>query len=168
MLLGELMKDHTPSIDYKGWVTNDDYVLAVALTQEETDPNNFAVVGMGVTGLDENLNPETSDKTYWRAGKSSQKTAQQQSFKPAGDRYIGDPFQDMAFSHDIKFGTGNAVVRKFVYFNILAGDGNQGSISIIVNTSAGGAMGESSAFDVDLKGIGAKPDKYVYTPTVLK
>lgn len=163
MTLSELMSDVTPSATYEGWVTNDDWVLAVAATATETDVEDFLVVEMGVSGLDAALNPITQDKTYIRAGQSTQKTGTQRTFKPAGDRYMGDEFQDLCFSHDIMFGKGNAVTRPYVYFCILNGKGEQGIVSIIVNSEGSGAAGESSAFDVDLKKIGAEPTSYTYT-----
>ncbi|MFI3228335.1 MAG: hypothetical protein R3Y09_13165 [Clostridia bacterium] len=162
MRLSELMASVTPKADYTGWVTNDDWVLAVGLTDDETDIDNFAVVQMGVDGLDAQMNPITQDKTYIRAGQSTQKTGTQRTFKPTGDRYIGDEFQDLCFSHGIKFGTGNNVVRRYVYFNILNGKGEQGTASIIVNSDASGSAGESTTFDVDLKKIGSEPVEYTY------
>ena len=59
-----------------------------------TEVKNYEVVQMGVEGLDANLNPVTSEKTYIRAGKSTQKTGTARSFAVSGDRYIGDPAQD--------------------------------------------------------------------------
>lgn len=163
MTVTELMQDNIPTPAYTGWVTNDDWVLAVALTAAETAVGGYVVVGKGLTGLDAQLNAITQDKVYWRAGQSSQKTGTQRTFKPTGDLYVGDEFQDLCFSHAIKFGRGNAVVRKYVYFNILNGMGETGEVSIIVNSESSGAMGESSAFDIDLKVIGAEPIAYTYT-----
>ncbi len=163
MKLSELMTGITPTADFEGWVTNDDWVLAVAPTQTGSEtPADYIVVQMGVSGLDAQLNPITQDKTYIRAGQSTTKTGSQRTFKPSGDRYVGDSFQDLCFSHAIKYGTGNAVVRKYVYFNILNGKGEQGSVSIIVNSDASGSAGENSTFDVDLKVIGATPTEYTY------
>ena len=109
MTISELMQKNTPNADYEGWVTNDDYVLAVGinLTESATE-KDYTVVQMGIAGLDAQLNPITVDKTYIRAGQSSMKTGNQRAFKATGDRYIGDPFQDYGFSHDVKFGSGNA------------------------------------------------------------
>lgn len=163
MTLSELMVDYTPSTTFEGWVTNDDWVLAVALTADETDVDEYAVVQMGVDGLDAQMNPITSDKVYIRAGQSTLKTGSQRTFKPSGDRYIGDEFQDLCFSHTIKYGTGNTVVRPYVYFNILNGVGEKGAVSIIVNSDASGAAGESTTFDVDLKKTGAEPTEYTYS-----
>ena len=73
MKLSELMTNYTPNADYEGWVTNDDYVFAINLTPEtaNTAVTDFAVVEMGIAGLDAQLNPITQDKTYIRAGQNT-------------------------------------------------------------------------------------------------
>lgn len=70
MTLAELMKDRTPSADFEGFVTADDFVLAVDCTEtgNAASPSEYAVVQAGVSGLDANLNPVTQDKQYIRAG----------------------------------------------------------------------------------------------------
>ena len=60
MKLSELMTGYTPKTDYEGWVTNDDYVFAIDLApggSEPTAEKDFAVVEMGIAGLDAQLNP---------------------------------------------------------------------------------------------------------------
>lgn len=164
MTVSELMQKNTPSADYEGWVTNDDYVLAVGIDlAESATEKDYTVVQMGIAGLDAQLNPITVDKTYIRAGQSSMKTGNQRAFKATGDRYIGDPFQDFAFSHEIKFGAGNSVVVPYVYFNVLNGKGEKGTVSIIVNSDGSGNAGDSSGIDVDLKKTGAAPEEFTYT-----
>lgn len=167
MLLAELMSKANINPEYEGWTTNDDYVLAVDCGAEPatdfTKAGEFAVVQLGVTGLDSNLNPITQDKTYIRAGQSTMKTGNQRSFSVAGDVYNGDTFQDFALSHDIKYGTGSKVVRKYVYFNILTGKGECGECSIIVNSDGSGEAGNSAEFDVELKKSGAAPAEYSYS-----
>ena len=128
MKLSELMQGYKPDANFEGWVTNDDWVLAINLTPgENTAVTGYGVVEMGVEGLDSQLNPVTSEKTYIRAGQSTTKTGTQRSFKVSGDRYIGDETQDFIFSHKIKYGTGNAVVTDYVYFNVLNGQGEKGN-----------------------------------------
>jgi len=167
MTLTELMSGKTPSTTFEGWVTADDWVLAVdcgdTAAADFTEAKNFAVVQMGVTGLDAQLNPVTQDKTYIRAGQSTMKTGNQRSFAVSGDRYLGDAFQDFALSHAIKYGKGSGVVRKYVYFNILNGKGEQGEIAIIVNSDGSGEAGNSSEIDIELKKSGAQPTEYSYT-----
>ena len=93
------------------------------------------------------MNPITVDKTYIRAGQSTQRTGNQRSFTISGDRYIGDEVQDYIFSHAIKYGTGNKVITDYVYFCLLTGKGEKGKVSIIINSDGGGNAGESAAID---------------------
>ena len=163
MKLSELMKSNTPSADFEGYVTNDDWVLAVDITGEAANPDDYVVAQMGVAGLDAQLNPVTQDKQYIRQGQTTTKTGTQRTFKVTGDRYIGDEFQDYCFGHAIKYGTGNSVVVSYVYFCVLNGKGEQGTASIIVNSDASGNAGESSGVDIDIKKTGAMPIEYTYT-----
>lgn len=164
MKLSELMSGVTPSADYEGWVTADDWVLAINTTPgtAETKEADYEVVQMGIEGLDAQLNPVTSEKTYIRAGKSTLKTGAARSFAVSGDRYVGDPAQDYMLSHAIKYGTGNGVITDYVYFCILNGKGEKGQVSIIVNSEGGGNAGESSSIDISLQKIGADPAEYTY------
>lgn len=163
MKVKELMKDFKPKADYEGWVTNDDYVLAIN-TQKGTDTaiGEYDVVQMGVEGLDAQMNPVTTDKQYIRAGQSTQKTGTQRTFAVSGDRYIGDTAQDYMLSHAVKYGTGNSVVVDYVYFNVLNGEGEKGQVSIMVNSDGGGNAGESSGIDIELKKIGTQPKEFNY------
>ena len=169
MLLSELMAGHTVNPAFTGFVTNDDWVLAVDCAEtaatDWSEAETFAVVQMGVAGLDSNLNPITQDKVYLRAGQSTTKTGNQRSFAVTGDRYIGDDFQDFALSHAIKYGTGQTVVRKYVYFNIVTGVGEQGEVCIIVNSDGSGEAGNSSEIDIELKKSGNAPTEYTWSAT---
>ena len=167
MKLRELMAKYTPNPEYEGWVTNDDYVLAIDTdpgAEVPTEDDDFAVVEMGISGLDSQMNPVTQDKQYIRAGQSTTKTGTQRTFALSGDRYVGDEAQDYILDHKIKYGTGNSVVTNYVYFNILTGKGEKGQCSIIVNSDGSGNAGESSAVDVEFRKIGAQPAEYTYTP----
>lgn len=165
MILKELMAGLTPDPGFEGFVTNDDMVLAVDCSQDgKAEIGDFAVAQMGVTGLDANLNPITQDKTYIRAGQSTMKTGNQRAFKVSGDRYVGDPFQDFALSHAIKYGTGSKVIRRYVYFCLLNGKGEQGIASIIVNSDGSGNAGESATVDIEVKKASAAPEEYTYIP----
>lgn len=168
MKLSELMKGYTPNPQFEGWVTNDDYVLAINLTPNtpSTKETDYGVVQMGIEGLDAQLNPITVDKTYIRAGQSTQRTGTQRSFSLTGDRYIGDEVQDYIFSHAIKYGTGNSVITDYVYFDVLTGKGEKGQVSIIINSDGGGNAGESSAIDVEFKKVGSVPAEYTYSAGV--
>ncbi len=164
MKLSELMADRTPNPNYEGFVTNDDFVLAVDCSENgKADVDDYAVVQLGVTGLDANLNPVTQDKTYIRAGQSTMKTGNQRSFSVSGDKYAGDEFQDFALSHAVMYGTGSAVIRGYVYFNILNGKGEKGEASIIVNSDGSGSAGESAEVDIEIRKASAQPVEYTYS-----
>ena len=167
MKLSELMANATLNPTFTGFVTNDDWVLAVdcgaTAATDFTGVEDFAVVQMGVAGLDSNLNPITQDKIYLRAGQSTTKTGNQRSFSISGDRYVGDEFQDFALGHDIKYGTGQTVVRKYVYFNVITGKGEQGEACIIVNSDGSGEAGNSSEIDIELKKSGSAPAEFNYS-----
>lgn len=165
MKLSELMKDITPKADYEGWVTNDDMVFAIDTapdSEAKTEPGEYAVVQMGIEGLDSQLNPVTQDKQYIRAGQSTMRTGTQRSFAVTGDRYIGDDAQDYILSHKMKYGTGNAVITNYVYFDILTGKGEKGQVSVIVNSDGSGNSGESAAIDIEFKKVGNTPEEYTY------
>lgn len=167
MKLSALMANTTLNPDFTGFVTNDDFVLAIdcgATPATDLDSvADFAVVQLGVAGLDSNLNPITQDKTYIRAGQSTAKTGNQRSFSVTGDRYVGDEFQDFALSHEIKYGTGQTVIRKYVYFNIVTGKGESGDCCIIINSDGSGEAGNSSEIDIELKKSGAAPAEFSYS-----
>lgn len=167
MKLSELMANHTPDANFTGFVTNDDFVLAVdcgeTAATDFSDAGDFAVVQMGVAGLDSNLNPITQDKIYIRAGQSTTKTGNQRSFSITGDRYTGDEFQDFALSHAVKYGTGQSVVRKYVYFNVITGIGEQGEGTIIVNSDGSGEAGNNAEIDIEIRKSGAAPAEYTYS-----
>lgn len=166
MKLSELMKDVTPNAEYTGWVTNDDMVFAINLTpgaSVATKESDYAVVQMGIAGLDSNLNPVTSDKTYIRAGKSTQKTGTQRTFSVTGDRYVGDEAQDYCLSSKIKYGTGNAVVTDYVYFNILTGIGEKGQVTIVVKNDGSGNSGDSAGIDIEFRKVGNQPEDFTWS-----
>ena len=65
MKISELMAGVTPNASYEGWVTADDWVLAIDTKSSAgvtTEVKNYEVVQMGVEGPDANLNPVTSEK----------------------------------------------------------------------------------------------------------
>ena len=166
MKLSELMTDYTPSTDYEGWVTNDDYVFAIDTkpgSEAATSPADYVVVEMGIAGLDSQMNPITQDKQYIRSGQNTMKTGTQRSFSVTGDRYAGDEAQDYCLSHKMKYGTGNNVVTNYVYFNVLTGKGEKGQVSVIVNSDGSGNAGESSSIDIEFKKIGSNPVEYTYS-----
>nr|DAK39519.1 MAG TPA: hypothetical protein [Caudoviricetes sp.] len=158
------MAGYTPSDEFAGFATNDDWVLAVGINlEEEAAEKDYTVVQMGIAGLDPQMNPVTQDKQYIRTGLSTSKTGTQRTFSITGDRYIGDAFQDYCFGLDIAHGVGQAVVVPYVYFSVLTGKGEKGQVSIIVNSDGGGNAGENSAISIDLRSVGTKPTAYSYS-----
>lgn len=166
MKLSELMANHTPNPAYTGFITQDDMVLAVdcstGTAAEQTDAADFAVVQLGISGVDSSMNPTSVDSTYLRTGTSTTKTGTQRSFKITGDRYVGDEFQDFALSAAVKYGTGADVVRSYIYFNVRTGLGERGTVSILVNSDAAGTAGNNATIDIELKSVGVAPVEYSY------
>ena len=162
MKLSALMAGYTPSAEFAGVATNDDFVLAIGISEGGADePANYVVVQTGVSAVDAQLSPETEEKTYIRAGKATNKTATQRTFKLSGDRMHGDEFQDFALSFDIKFGTGQKVIRPYVYFSLLTGEGEKGTASIIVNSDGSGEAGSTAEIDIDIMATAA-PAEYTW------
>lgn len=168
MKISDLLINYSPTANYEGFITNDDWVLAVDLTSgTNTDIDDYTVAQMGVAGLDAQLNPITVDQQYIRAGQSTTKTGTQRTFAITGDRYVGDDFQDYCFSHIIKYGVGQSVMVPYVYFNVKNGFGEKGRVSIIVNSDGSGNAGENSGISIDLKKAGSLPTYYTYVQTKL-
>lgn len=166
MKLSDLMTGRTPSASYAGVATADDFVLAIDIADSaSTKMGDYVVVQGGVTSVDSQLNPETEDKTYIRNGKVTTKTATQRTFNVTGDRMFGDAFQDFALGHAIKFGTGQAVIKPYVYFSLLTGKGEKGTAAIIVNSDGSGDAGASSEIDIDIMATSA-PTEYTYSADV--
>lgn len=167
MTVEQLMQGRTPNASFTGWITNDDWVLAVDIgPTPSTDVNDYVVAQMGVAGLDAQLNPANQTKQYVRAGQSTTKTGTQRTFTVTGDRYVGDAFQDYCFSHAIKYGTGSKVIVPYAYFNILNGKGEKGNVSIIVNSDGSGNSGENSGVNIQLQKSGDMPVEFTYTAPV--
>lgn len=163
MKLSALMAGYTPSAEFAGVATNDDFVLAVDIGDTASENvGNYVVVQTGVSAVDAQLSPETEEKTYIRAGKATNKTATQRTFNLSGDRMHGDEFQDFALSFDIKFGTGQKVIRPYVYFSLLTGEGEKGTASIIVNSDGSGEAGSTAEIDINIMATAA-PAKYTWS-----
>ena len=163
MKLSALMAGYTPSAEFAGVATNDDFVLAIDISEGGTEePANYVVVQSGISAVDAQLSPETDEKTYIRAGKVTNKTATQRAFCFGGDRMFGDEFQDFVLSHDIKFGTGQKVIKPYVFFSLLTGEGEKGTASIIVNSDGSGDAGASAEIDIDIMATAA-PEAYTWS-----
>lgn len=166
MTLSELMNGRTPDPAFEGFSTADDMVLAIDFTGVATDPGAFTVAQEGITEQSGALSAQTQDSQYLRTGQVTTKTGTSRSFTVSGDRYNGDAFQDAILSHAIKYGTGQAVIKPYVYFNLLTGKGERGKISIAVEDDLAGAAGENASFSAILTST-TKPAEYTYTAATL-
>lgn len=155
---------YVPNPNYQGEVMTDDILVAINIWGTKKVVNDYAVVQIGVTGIEKSLNPETSDKTYLRQGKSSTKTATQKTMAITSDLYAGDDVQDFVLSPQVKYGSGSDVVVDYVEFNLRTGRGETGKMSIFVNSDGGGEAGTNATISYDLKKTGKNPKPYLYKP----
>jgi len=159
------MKGKTPNPDFEGFSTADDMVLAVDFEAvENTAPEAFIVAQNGITDQSGSLSAQTKESQYLRTGQVSTKTGTSRAFKVSGDRYLKDPFQDALLAHKLKYGTGQAVIKPYVYFNLLTGKGEKGKVSIVVEDDLSGGAGDNASFSATLTST-VKPDEYTYAPT---
>ena len=163
MTLSELMNGRTPDPAFEGFSTADDMVLAIDFTGEAADPGQFTVAQEGITEQSGALSAQTQDSQYLRTGQVTVKTGTSRSFTVSGDRYNGDAFQDAILSHAIKFGTGQAVIKPYVYFNLLTGKGERGKIARPVEAALAGAARDNASFTAT-RTSPVKPTEYTYAP----
>jgi hypothetical protein len=161
MKLSDLMSGKTPSTNYAGFAQADDYVLALGVGTSTTSPDDYLVAQGGITEHTGALSPQTQERQYIRTGQVTVKTGTARSFAVSGDRLLGDEFQDAILAHELKYGKGSDVIKPYVYFNILTGEGESGSVSIAVEDDMSGAAGESASFTVSLTST-AEPVEYTY------
>lgn len=164
MKLSELMAGRTPAPTFEGFSTADDMVLAIDFTGVATTPATFTVAQEGITEQSGALSAQTQDSQYLRTGQVTIKTGTSRSFTVSGDRYNGDEFQDAILSHAIKYGIGQTVIKPYIYFNMLTGKGERGSLSIAVEDDLSGAAGENASFSATLTST-SKPTEYTYSTT---
>lgn len=162
MKLSELMKGVTPSPEFEGVVTAGDYVLAVDFSGSASGPADYIVADGGVTEQSGALEATTAESTYLRSGTTETKTGTKRTFTVAGDRMAADDFQEALLAHTIKYGTGQSVIKKYVYFCILTGKGEQGSLSIAVEDDQGGEAGGNATWSATLTAVGT-PTEYTYS-----
>ena len=166
MKVSDLMTGITPNPDYDGVVMADNYVLAIDISGvESTAPGNYVVAQAGIEGVESSLNGETKETQTLRAGKSSLRTGVQRKFSISGFRYVGDEFQDFILSHTMKYGTGQTVIKPYIYFNMLTGEGEKGLVNINVTSDGGGKSGENSTIAVEFDKTGAAPTEFTYSAT---
>ena len=162
MKLSELMAGHTPDAEFEEIATADDYVLAVDFSGTATSPADYLVAQEGITEHSGALNAQTQETQFIRGGLQTTKTGTQRTFTVSGARYIGDAFQDALTAHGLKYGTGQAVIKDYVYFCILTGKGEAGKISIVVESDPSGAAGENAGVSATLSAKGT-PAEYTYS-----
>lgn len=161
MKLSQLMQNHTPNPAYEGATTADDMVLAIDFTGNAATSGDYIVAQSGITEQSGSLTAQTQDSQYLRTGKVTIKTGTSRSFTVNGDRIVGDEFQDTLLSHALKFGTGQEVIKPYIYFNILTGKGEKGSVSITVEGDLAGAAGANASFTSTMSST-IKPEEYNY------
>lgn len=165
MKLSDLMAAVELQPTFAGAVTADDYVLAVGFG-DETSPDDYLVAQERITEHSGTMSATTAENTYIRSGKQNTKTGTTRTFNVTGDRYCGDAFQDALLAHEIKYGTGQAVIKPYVYFNMITGEGEKGLVTIVVDEDPNGAAGANAGFKATLTAKGT-PEEYTYTKAAL-
>jgi len=126
-------------------------VLAINLNgTDATEFGDYIVAQVQINEHSGSLEAQTVDSQYVRAGSVTTKTGTTRTITVSGDRYVGDQFQDLLLAHGMKYGTGSAVRRDYVYFSILNGVGETGEATIVVEEDAAGAAGENLSFSATL------------------
>lgn len=162
MKLSELMNGVTPNAEFEGIVTAGDMVLAIGFTSAASTPADYIVADGGVTEQSGALEATTAESTYLRSGTTETKTGTKRTFTVAGDRMAADDFQEALLAHAIKYGTGQSVIKPYVYFNMLTGKGEQGKLSIAVEDDQGGEAGANATWSATLTAVGT-PTEYTYS-----
>ena len=163
MLLKEYM-EKVAAAEATGEYIGRDMVLAVDCTEEgnAASPADYAFVGVHIEDVGAALDPKSEDRSYVLEGDTTLKTSTQRTFTVSGDRYISDAFQDFCCSAAIKFGSGCAVQRNYVYFHSGTKTGEQGAVTILVSQDGSGSASDPAGFEVEMKSCGA-PVAYTYT-----
>ncbi len=162
MTLSELMQGKTPNADFEGFTTADDMVLAVNLSETPAStPGGYLVAQLGISEHSAVLETQSQDSQYIRTGQVKTKTGTSREITVKGERYVGDAFQDALLSHTMKYGIGQAVIKEYVYFNVLTGKGEAGSVAIAVEDDPSGTAGENAGFSASMTST-VMPSEYVY------
>lgn len=161
MTLSELMNGVTPSGTYAGYATNDDFILAIDTEGSAINPSTYDIVGNGITNCEGSVNADTNDVQYIRTGKVTSRSGAQRAFKIEGERLVGDKFQDWLLSFATQFGKGAAAERKYVYFNMLTGKGETGTLMFNVSDTQTGDPLNRAGFSADASSVGT-PTEYTY------
>lgn len=167
MKLSDFMSEVTRISSPSGEVTAERMVLAIdcSETGNATKVGDYDIASVHVENLGAAISSETVDKNYLYEGKMTIKTDAKRTFALTGQRYLGDAFQDFACSHKIKYGKGDACKRKYVYFNIDSGKGEQGECTIVTNKDGSAAAGSPTDVEIAITSIGI-PAEYTYSKEV--
>lgn len=153
-----------PNPAFTGFETADDMVLAVDFDGTATSPDDYLLAQIGIREHSGALDSQTEDSQYIRTGQVSVKTGTTRVITINGDRRYADEFQDALNAHVIKFGRGNAVIKKYVYFSMLTGIGESGEGSIVFSDDKGGEAGTKTTFSATLSST-QEPVEYTYSAT---
>lgn len=127
------------------WVLRLDTKLA-----DDVEPNWLPVL-RGFQQLGEARGDDTSEY-YYLSGFGAAETgidSTSRTFTITGHRVYGDPLMDWLFSFERQWDTSNRYCN-YQYYNIVTGEGEQGSVSISFASTATGSAEERAAFSVTI------------------
>ncbi len=158
MLIKDMFANVTTNPDFVGFITTDQMVLAVDISDKQNaDVDEFAVAYMGFTDRSSSLNPKEKTNSYYYHGESTTKTGNQRTIEFKADRYKGDPFQDFVTSFKKKYAKGQDAIVRYAYFNVLTGEGEIGSGSLLLSDDGSGAPEENLSIGGSIKKAAAEP-----------
>lgn len=154
----------TPNPSFTGAVTNDDNILAIDTSEtQDADFGEFVVAQDMIAGVDAQLNATSANKTYIREGQSDTKTGTQRTFAVTGDRQVGSEFQDYCLDPARLHAVGEKCNVRYIWFCALTGKGEQGKVTILVNSDGSGNAGENAGIDIQMRKTGPVPTPYTYS-----
>lgn len=158
MTLKEMFAKVKTNPAFVGFITTDQMVLAIDVSAEQNaDVDEFAVAYMGFTDRSSSLNPKEKTNSYYFHGESTTKTGNQRTIEFKADRYKGDPFQDFVTSFKKKYAKGQDAIVRYAYFNVLTGEGEIGSGSLLLSDDGSGAPEENLSIGGSIKKAAAEP-----------
>ena len=158
MLIKDMFANVTTNPDFVGFITTDQMVLAVDISDKQNaDVDEFAVAYMGFTDRSSSLNPKEKTNSYYYHGESTTKTGNQRTIEFKADRYKGDPFQDFVTSFKKKYAKGQDAIVRYAYFNVLTGEGEIGSGSLLLSDDGSGAPEENLSIGGSIKKAAEEP-----------
>ena len=167
MTVQELMENIAIDPNLEGIATADDMVFAIDFASNLTDdPLAFLVAQLGISEVSGAISGQSQSATYLRAGEVTTKTGTSKAFTLSGDRYRMDAFQEALLDHDLKWGRGVAVVKPYVYFDMLTGKGERGKVAITIEGDLANGAGSNGGISGTLN-VQGTPSVYTYTPPVV-